>query len=183
MKKKEITMILFVTMAFVILSVCKNVRITLYNKMDVATINRLIDNNDLAWTRSDDNGIIVDPSWEGVEWSSEDSNKRIIRLDFQVPNTGMKGDADLSGLTALKVLNCESKGLQSLNVSGCAVLEELFCQNNDFETLDVSNCTALKVLDCSYNRLQSLNVKGCTVLKVLKLSGNINYNNIIYNNF
>ena len=55
---------------------------------------------------------------------------------------------DVSGLTALEVLDCDFNQLSSLDVSGLTALESLDCYNNQLSSLDVSGLTALESLKC-----------------------------------
>lgn len=78
---------------------------------------------------------------------------------------------DVSKNSNLKVLNCYSCELQSLNVSGNSKLIELAagncCGNNNLTELDLSKCTNLEYLWLSRNSLSSLDLSNNTALKVL----------------
>ena len=79
---------------------------------------------------------------------------------------------DVSGCTALKNLNCGGNQLTSLDVSSCTALEILFCSGNQLTSLDVSSCTVLEYLSCGENQLTSLDFSGCTALKDFSCDGN-----------
>ena len=52
-------------------------------------------------------------------------------------------DLNLSGCSALKILDCSthwSGNLEKLDISGCVNLEQLNCENNKLTDLDVSDC-------------------------------------------
>lgn len=78
---------------------------------------------------------------------------------------------DVSKLSNLKVLNCMSCELQSLNVSGNSKLIELSagncCGNNNLTELDLSKCKNLEYLYVCRNSLSSLDISNNTALKVL----------------
>ncbi len=63
---------------------------------------------------------------------------------------------DLSGNTALILVDCSYNGITALDVSENPGLDTLNCCNNKLTTLDVSENTLLGALDCGYNMLTSL---------------------------
>jgi Leucine-rich repeat (LRR) protein len=67
---------------------------------------------------------------------------------------------DVSGLTALTELYCDTNSLTSLDVSGLTALTYLNCSTNSLTSLDVSGLTALTYLNCSTNSLTSLRAVG-----------------------
>jgi hypothetical protein len=79
---------------------------------------------------------------------------------------------DLSGCTALKILNCGANQLKNLDVSKCVKLKELDCYTNQLSSLDLSANIALTHVWCFENKLSSLDVSGCTALIQLSCSGN-----------
>ena len=99
--------------------------------------------------------------YDGGLWLYLDSNNLI-------------GSGDLSGCTALGLLDCYNNQLTSLDVSGCTALKNLFCEaNQQLTSLDVSGCTALESLVCEDNlQLTTLNVSGCTALVGLHCDNN-----------
>jgi hypothetical protein len=77
---------------------------------------------------------------------------------------------DVTGCTALKRLNCEFNGLNSLDVTGCTALKYLYCHSTALTSLDVSGCAKLYNLDCHFNELTSLDVSNNTRLLYLDIS-------------
>ncbi len=84
--------------------------------------------------------------------------------------TTLKG---IEHFTAVKVLDCSSNGLTSLDVSHNTALEELDCSNNGLTALDVSANKALTSLACSNgNKFTTLDVSANAALTVLSCSSN-----------
>ncbi|MBZ4035951.1 T9SS type A sorting domain-containing protein [Flavobacterium sp. 17A] len=82
---------------------------------------------------------------------------------------------DLTGIqdfTSLKVLNCSTNQLTSLNPASNPLLTELNVSNNKLTALDINKNLALTVLDCSYNTLTTLQVDKNTALVNLNVSNN-----------
>ncbi len=79
---------------------------------------------------------------------------------------------DVSGCTALSELNCSSCFLDNLDIKGCAALESLECSSNLFYELDASGHTSLKYIVCKQNKLRGINVGGCTALEYLACDNN-----------
>ena len=147
-----------------------------YHDGDVAVINAMIIGNGLTWRADDPASWPTSPIWgtihERVEWNGA-SPKRITSLDIFGSN--LTGTLNVSGLTALTMLNCQGNELTGLDVSGCSSLKEIKCIDNNLTgTLDVSGLTALERLWCDNNDLTAINVSGCTALKRLICS----YNNL-----
>ena len=142
-----------------------------YNTGDIAVINDIIDNNNLSWTKaSPADGSYAPSDWVGVIWSSDATNKRIAELYIRSSN--LEGDLDVSGLSALKQLECGRNDLTSLDVSSLDNLKVLYCDVNNLTSLDVSDLTALEILGCFNNNLTSLNVSGLSALEYLACSSN-----------
>ena len=86
---------------------------------------------------------------------------------------------DLKGIeyfTALKVLNCMTNKLTSLDLSKNTALEKLECNGNRLTTINLLENKELRFLNCggvSYgNQLTSLDVSNCTELDTLACAGN-----------
>ncbi|MCL2639430.1 MAG: hypothetical protein FWD53_01150, partial [Phycisphaerales bacterium] len=105
-----------------------------------------------------------------VTWTEIDGELRLTSIDAS--DSGLRGELDLSGCTALEYLNCSYNQLTSLNVSDCTELRFLHCSDNQLTSLNVSECTELRWFDCSWNQLTSLNISGCTELRWLDCRGN-----------
>ena len=83
------------------------------------------------------------------------------------PHIGITNLKGIEYFTALKILNCESNRLTTLDVSKNTALTDLNCSGNQLTTLDVSKNTALTDLYCSGNQLTVLDVSKNTALKTL----------------
>jgi Leucine-rich repeat (LRR) protein len=91
---------------------------------------------------------------------------------------------DVSGTTALAILDCSNNQINSLNTSGATTLSSLECQNNQLISLDLSTNTALAGFNCSNNpqlknlyfsnskSLGVLRANNCTALEALDCSNN-----------
>ncbi|MGL5437613.1 MAG: leucine-rich repeat domain-containing protein [Lachnospiraceae bacterium] len=126
-----------------------------YHTGDISVVNQIIQKNGL--TAQKDNP----ESWGFVEWSDE-SPHRVISLSLS--SKGLTGSLDVSGLTQLKILNCNNNKLSALNLGELTQLSALFCMDNQLRTLDVSKQTWLQHLFCINNQLTTLDVSGATNL-------------------
>ena len=88
------------------------------------------------------------------------------------PHIGITNLKGIEYFTALKILNCESNRLTTLDVSKNTALTDLNCSDNQLTVLDVSKNTALTDLNCSGNQLTTLDVSKNTALTDLYCSGN-----------
>ena len=86
---------------------------------------------------------------------------------------------DLKGIeyfTALKVLNCMTNKLTTLDLSHNTALEKLECVGNRLTTINLRENKKLRYLSCPGsnpgNQLTALDVSGCTELDTLACSGN-----------
>ena len=96
---------------------------------------------------------------------------RLVKLNIY--GIGLKGMLDVSGLSALEILNCVQNQLTGLNVNGLTSLKELYCFENQLASLSVSGLSALEILSCDTNKLTSLNVSGLTKLTGLYCDMNL----------
>lgn len=72
---------------------------------------------------------------------------------------------DVSGMSSLTTLDCNSCALTSLNVSGLTMLTTLECYDNaTLTSLDASGLSSLETLRCNNCALTSLNVSGLSKL-------------------
>jgi uncharacterized repeat protein (TIGR02543 family) len=135
-----------------------------YNADDVAVINAIIENNELNATKDAPAG------WSFATWDDNVQGKRVTGLNLY--SRELTGVLDVSGLTALRSLDCWYSELTELNVSGLTSLKSLNCPDNRLTTLDVSGLSSLESLNCRLNELVSLTVTGCTSLKSLSCDHN-----------
>lgn len=77
----------------------------------------------------------------------------------------------LQGLESLWTLTCNGNKLTSLNLSGLNV-SSITCYNNQLESLDLSGHTNLRSLSASNNKMTSLKLEGVTMLKTLNCTDN-----------
>lgn len=95
-----------------------------------------------------------------VSWLQCTGNKNLTSLD-------------VSGMSSLTMLWCNSNALTSLNVSGLTKLTELNCYDNaNLASLDASGLSSLETLKCNNCALTSLNVNGLTKLTTLRCFAN-----------
>lgn len=81
---------------------------------------------------------------------------------------------DLTGCTALTLLNCGDNELASLNIYGCSRLDRLYCYENNLAEIDVSSQRAvLAQFYCHSNRLTGLNLRGFKKLHQLNCGNNL----------
>lgn len=79
---------------------------------------------------------------------------------------------NLTGCSALQILDCSSSSMQSLNCSGCCILESLTCQRSDIHMLTLTGCRGLVMIDCQHNQLTAIVLTGCVLLKQLHCGHN-----------
>lgn len=71
------------------------------------------------------------------------SNNPLVEI-ILANNSGLKGDLEVSNLTALKILNIANNEIETIDLSNNTKLEYLELNNNKITgTIDVSNCTNL----------------------------------------
>ncbi|HIW84592.1 MAG TPA: hypothetical protein H9873_09745 [Candidatus Dorea gallistercoris] len=178
-----------------------------YYDNDVAVINSLITNHGLNLTPDSPEeweSIIQEPTPPVVTWvTADDGLKHVGNFNLNVNSVagGLKGNVDLtalsevtevwvvgqqeltglnvSGLSKLTRLTCQSNQISSLNVSGAGNLEYLDCQSNQISSLDVSGLTKLSNLRCAINNIEVLDMKGLTGLKEVWITGNP-YQSIVF---
>ena len=141
-----------------------------YDVGDIAVINDMIDNNDLAWMKSPTDGSAVDPSWTGIIWDGASTGQRVTYVNLY--DESLTGALDVTGLTALEYLDCYYNQIASLDVTGLTALESIDCGGNELTSLDLTGCSALKSLYCDSNKLTSLDVSPCPSLEELYCDNN-----------
>ena len=109
------------------------------------------------------------------------SNKNLTSLDVSGMSSLTTLDCNscaltslnVSGLTMLTTLECyDNATLTSLDASGLSSLETLRCNNCALTSLNVSGLSKLTRLDCYYNKLASLDVSDLSSLETLECSYN-----------
>ena len=109
------------------------------------------------------------------------SNKNLTSLDVSGMSSLTTLDCNscaltslnVSGLTMLTTLECyDNATLTSLDASGLSSLETLRCNNCALTSLNVSGLSKLTRLDCFYNKLASLDVSDLSSLETLQCSYN-----------
>ncbi len=96
---------------------------------------------------------------------------------YQIQNMDISGYdfTDLTGiqlLRYLRVLNCSSLPLTSLDVSNMDTLQELYCNDCYLETLTLTGALNLTTLDCSGNQLKTLDLMALSKLSGLRCGNN-----------
>ena len=142
-----------------------------YDTDDVAAFQAILDENPSLVSGDVKKN---DPaSWAGLVMWDESNPKRIKSLRLE--GRSLSGRLDVSGLTNLIALYCESNNLETLDGLGSLTkLDILKCSWNNLETLDgLGSLTALTLLDCTENNLETLDGLGSlTKLIELNCSGN-----------
>ncbi|MEY2692180.1 MAG: hypothetical protein RIT03_570 [Bacteroidota bacterium] len=98
----------------------------------------------------------------------------LVNLNFSFCRVAQ---ADLHGLTQLKYVRCDYNYnlFTSLNLSGCSALELLNAHSNPFQNLDLSGCTALKTIDIHYSSVPVLDLRAAINLESIIIEyGRIN---------
>ncbi len=120
------------------------------------------DSNFRDWVLSQEYG--ADDVLTNEEMETIDS-LNISRLEIH----NLKG---IEYFTALKVLNCMTNKLTSLDLSKNTALEKLVCNGNRMTTINLLENKELRYLNCVGNSLTALDVSGCTELDTLACSAN-----------
>ena len=154
------------------------------NAKDVAALNKIfleqdrnyffsedLDSSEYKW---DSNGRLV-----GLNWSAKTGGDILSKYQSNGgAETGgaggrvFTGTLDLSGLTALKRLECRGLEISGLDISKNTALEYLDCRDCTLKSLDVSKNTKLKTLGCSENQLSKLDVSCNAALEILVCAEN-----------
>ncbi len=119
------------------------------------------------WTRND-NWCSDKPinEWYGVNYSDG-------TLYLYLSDNNLVGSIDLSGCTALTVLESSWNQLTSLNVSDCRALTDLWCNDNHLTNLNISGCESLSSLGCSSNKITQIDLSMNKNLTNLYCRGNL----------
>lgn len=131
-----------------------------YNTGDIGIINAIIaaHTGKTGMTPANPDGSESPADWKDkVTWSGNagDTNRRVIRLCLN--GKSMTGTLNVSGLTALKELQCTYNQLTGLTLGSLPDLATMFIFGNKLSgSLDLSGFSALEYLDCSNNQLTGL---------------------------
>lgn len=168
---------LFVTAMVLLLipTVVKAAEEPIYNVDDIAVINNIIETYGLNWEKASEDGMSLPEDWErktgiGIVWSNGEENKRVTSLSIGVESKD--GTLDVSDLTELQILSCDSNNLNELNLTGLKKLEYLFCSENELSKLNLTDLTKLEYLACDGNNLNKLDLTSLSSLKTLICSKN-----------
>jgi gliding motility-associated-like protein len=161
--KKSSTLIILITI-FTTLSLYSQT----YNSTDLnalLAIDAACDgSNQLNWNTEADPGL-----WTGITWDNS-MPKRVYYL--WIKSMSLTGTLDVTELTNMTSLQCQSNKLTGLNISGLTNLHGLECYSNQLTNLNVSSLVNLTALSCSQNQLPDLDVSGLTQLQMLDCSQN-----------
>ena len=109
----------------------------------------------------------------GVAYGGYISNDKLFFCnEFYVNDLGISSLQGIEYFGFLRILDCGSNELTSLDVSKNTYLEKLDCGFNKLTSLDVSKNTYLEKLDCRFNKLTSLDVSKNTDLTTLYCNNN-----------
>ena len=156
------------------------------NAKDVAALNKIFLEQDRTYFFSDDldssgykwdsNGRLVGLNWSPINDSYSDMLYKYQNNGGVVCGIGayrvFTGTLDLSGLTALKQLDCRGLKISGLDISKNTALEYLDCRDCTLKSLDVSKNTKLKTLGCSENQLSKLDLSKNAALEILVCAEN-----------
>lgn len=79
---------------------------------------------------------------------------------------------NVSGCTALTLLDARECSIDTLNITGCSLIETLFVYSNKLTQLDISSFGALTELYCEDNpEMASLTIQGASNLEDVRCSG------------
>lgn len=104
-------------------------------------------------------GILTNEELENVD------SLNISRLDIH----NLRG---IEYFTALKILNCMTNKVTTLDLSKNTSLEKLECAGNRMTTINLLENKELRYLSCVGNNLSALDISECTKLDTLACSGN-----------
>lgn len=110
-------------------------------------------------------------SWGPGDFS-EFPRLRTLHLISMSASSASWKKLNLTGCTALKMVDCSGSGFWSLYLDGCNALEVVNCQRNSIIDLELSNCNSLVSLDCCHNQLKELDLSSCPLLTRLFCSAN-----------
>lgn len=108
----------------------------------------------LEWYDTDADGLLSEEEMEE------------IAAEYELYLCGL-GISDLKGIeyfTGLKLLDCSSNNLETLDLSALTSLNELSCEYNKLNALDISNCTELSSLNCFKNNITAIDITGIRCL-------------------
>ena len=139
----------------------KPLELTIDNKIEINEQN-FPDKNFRNWVLSQEYGA------DGVLTNEELENVTSINISrLEIHN--LKG---IEYFAALKVLNCMTNKLTSLDLSKNTALEKLECVGNRMTTINLLENKKIKKLNCGGNNLTAIDVSGCTELDTLACSDN-----------
>lgn len=146
----------------------------------VASRVTLTQNSDGTVTLTEANRNAMENFWGNLIITNNQNLKDMSGIEYftnvsTLQCTGNKNltSLDVSGMSNLTKLYCNSNALTSLNVSGLSKLTELDCYDNaTLTSLDASGLSSLETLKCNNCALTSLNVSGLTKLQTLKCYNN-----------
>ena len=146
----------------------------------VASRVTLTKNSDGTVTLTEANRNAMENFWGNLIITNNQNLKDMSGIEYftnvsTLQCTGNKNltSLDVSGMSNLTKLYCNSNALTSLNVSGLSKLTTLDCYDNaTLTSLDASGLSSLETLWCSNCALTSLNVSGLTELTKLECYAN-----------
>lgn len=116
----------------------------------------------------------ADPTTWGVIWTKDEENAvcHVTKIEEWF-SKNLKGDLDLSGLSALADLDCSNNKISSINLADDTALQVLLCNGNNLTSLDTSAAgSSLETIDRDHNTLTTLTLTGNTGLIDLECQNN-----------
>ena len=110
----------------------------------------------------------IDTNGDGQIQVSEAQTIQYLKVNF----SGITNLTGIEAFTNLKVLDCSSNQISSLNISQNTALLVLICLANNITSLNLSQNILLIGLACDNNQLTNLNVSQNTALTTLECSVN-----------
>lgn len=133
---------------------------------------------------TDGNGILSDEELKNKKWFFDSMPTYLpfrslkgIEYFYNLESVNVEGhyilaELDVSKLTKLRSLICNTNDLTKLDITKNINLTELICGGNPIGTLDVSNNTNLTELICNANKLTALDISKNTKLTSLHCGSN-----------
>ncbi len=131
------------------------------------SIVRQFDKDNDGYLNSGEMARVTDIDCYGKQISSLEGVEYFTELKMLDCGSNQLTTLDVSNNTLLEYLNCGFNQLTTLDVSRNTLLERLHCSGNQLTTLDVSNNTLLEKLSCNSRKLTTLDVSNNTLLKEL----------------
>lgn len=105
--------------------------------------------------------------------------RKLYLLHSIIGSLGDLSCLDMSGCSALNLIDCLDCNIHNLNLSGCCALESVHCQYNSISSLTLLECISLVTVNCQHNSLTTLTFSSSASLRHLKCDFNRNLTEIL----